>query len=109
MNLSKDKIKQAMKLTSESTHEDPLQMVWAQEQLIRQETLLRPVKKARDMQLEMALLSLRERQYLARYGDYLKITPTPTLVLGPTPKKRKLSIRKRSVGRTSGPISQIAS
>lgn len=76
MNIYKDKVQLAMDLKSGSVRQDALRMVCAQEQLMHQEAFLKPVKKAREAQFEMALLSLRELQYFVRYGDYLKIIPT---------------------------------
>ncbi len=75
MDYYKETIKNALTAETIAEREDHAIEVLVEEKLIQIEGFLKPFKTAKQVELEDYLLQLREMQYLARYGDYLKIIP----------------------------------
>lgn len=72
-SLFKDEISRAL---NAKTPEEKLKSaggVEAMERVITETAFLRPGSFSQTMEMETALIQLRELQYLARYGDYMKI------------------------------------
>ncbi len=76
MDFYKNSIKAALTAETPTEREERAIDVLIEEKLIQLARFLKPYKTAKQAELEDHLLELREMQYLARYGDYLKILPT---------------------------------
>lgn len=76
MQLYKEELKHALKVETTEQRENHAMIVMAEERLIHEKGFLQPLKSAQRAELEDELLQLRELQYLARYGDYMKIVST---------------------------------
>ena len=75
MDYYKQTIKDALSAETPAERKDYATEVLVLEKLIQLEGFLKPLKTVEQAELEDQLLQLREMQYLARYGDYLKIIP----------------------------------
>ena len=76
MYLYKEELKDALNAETSEEREEHATMIMVEERLIRDKAFLRPLKSVQRAELEDELLKLREFQYCARYGDYMKIIPT---------------------------------
>ena len=76
MRLYKQELKNALKAETTEERERCVVMIVTEERLIQEKRFLRPIRSAQSMEMEEQLLELRELQYCARYGDYMKIIPS---------------------------------
>lgn len=75
MQLYKDEIKDALNTEAVEKRDHHVIMIIAEERLMQEKEFLRPFKSASTIEMGDQLLQLREFQYIARYGDYMKIIP----------------------------------
>lgn len=75
MQLCKEEVKDALKAETAAERESHARMIMTEEKLIQEQNFLRPLKSAEEAEMEDQMLQLREFQYYARYGNYMKIIP----------------------------------
>lgn len=75
MELFKDEIEEALLATSADEKQSGVIAVRVYEKLIEQNAFLWAQRSPENLELGTNLLQLRELQYLARYGHYMRIIP----------------------------------
>lgn len=71
----RDELKDAINAKTKDERLERAGAVRVMEAMISENAFLRPNNFNETIELQNALLQLRELQYLGRYGDYLKIIP----------------------------------